>query len=126
MIELFQKGRACKIIFFIFAQKCESSNIPTNVLTNIQSRILMKTDSDFNTNSMIGTKETIEEYEYYIYLRNMYLKIFANSMIKSIGYTSLFYLWLRLLKHKGRKDIPYLLLINCVVSLVHFNTSNKI
>ena len=61
MIELFQKGRACKIIFFIFAQKCESSNIPTNVLTNIQSRVLMKTDSDFNTNSMIGTKETIEE-----------------------------------------------------------------
>lgn len=61
MIELFQKGRACKIIFFIFAQKCESSNIPTNVLTNIQSRVLMKTDSDFNSNSMIGTKETIEE-----------------------------------------------------------------
>lgn len=61
MIELFQKGRACKIIFLIFAQKCESSNIPTNVLTNIQSRVLMKTDSDFNTNSMIGTKETIEE-----------------------------------------------------------------
>lgn len=61
MIELFQKGRACKIIFFIFAQKCESSNIPTNVLTNIQTRVLMKIDSDFNSNSMIGTKETIEE-----------------------------------------------------------------
>ncbi len=61
MIELFQKGRACKIIFFIFAQKCDSTNIPSNVLTNIQSRVLMKTDSDFNTNSMIGTKETIEE-----------------------------------------------------------------
>ena len=61
MIELFQKGRACKIIFMIFAQKCDSTNIPSNVLTNIQSRVLMKTDSDFNTNSMIGTKETIEE-----------------------------------------------------------------
>ena len=45
----------------IFAQKCDSTNIPSNVLTNIQSRVLMKTDSDFNTNSMIGTKETIEE-----------------------------------------------------------------
>lgn len=61
MIELFQKGRACKIIFMIFAQKCDSTNIPSNVLTNIQSRVLMKTDSDFNSNSMIGTKETIEE-----------------------------------------------------------------
>lgn len=61
MIELFQKGRACKIIFMIFAQKCDSTNIPSNVLTNIQSRVLMKTDSDFNTNAMIGTKETIEE-----------------------------------------------------------------
>ena len=61
MIELFQKGRACKIIFMLFAQKCDSTNIPSNVLTNIQSRILMKTDSEFNTNSMIGTKEKIEE-----------------------------------------------------------------
>ncbi|MCG3671904.1 hypothetical protein [Aliarcobacter butzleri] len=61
MIELFQKGRACKIIFMIFAQKCDSTNIPSNVLTNIQTRVLMKTDSDFNTNAMIGTKEAIEE-----------------------------------------------------------------
>ena len=60
MIELFQKGRACKIIFLIFAQKCDSTNIPSNVLTNIQSRILMKTDSEFNTNSIIGTKEQIQ------------------------------------------------------------------
>jgi len=61
MIELFQKGRACKIIFMLFAQKVDSTNIPSNVLTNIQSRILMKTDSEFNTNSTIGTKEKIEE-----------------------------------------------------------------
>ena len=61
MIELFQKGRACKIIFLLFAQKVDSSNIPTNVLTNIQSRILMKTDSEFNTNSMIVTKEQIQK-----------------------------------------------------------------
>jgi DNA segregation ATPase FtsK/SpoIIIE, S-DNA-T family len=61
MIELFQKGRACKIIFMLFAQKVDSTNIPSNVLTNIQSRILMKTDNEFNTNSIIGTKEKIEE-----------------------------------------------------------------
>ena len=61
MIELFQKSRACKIIFMIFAQKCDSTNIPSNVLTNIQSRVLMKTDSEFNRNAVIGTKEVIEE-----------------------------------------------------------------
>lgn len=61
MIELFQKGRACKIIFLLFAQKCDSQNIPSNVLTNIQSHVLMKTDSEFNTNAMIGTKEQIQE-----------------------------------------------------------------
>lgn len=61
MIELFQKGRACKINFFIYSQSCTSSIIPTNALTNIQSRILMKCDSEFSTNSMIGTKEKIEE-----------------------------------------------------------------
>lgn len=61
MIELFQKSRACKINFFIYSQHCSSSSIPTSVLTNIQTRILMKTDNEFNTNSMIGTKEKIEE-----------------------------------------------------------------
>lgn len=61
MIELFQKSRACKINFFIFSQHCSSSSIPTSVLTNIQTRILMKTDNEFNTNSTIGTKEKIEE-----------------------------------------------------------------
>ena len=61
MIELFQKSRACKIVFLLFAQKIDSTNIPSNVLTNIQSRVLMKTDSDFNSNNTIGTKESIEE-----------------------------------------------------------------
>lgn len=61
MIELFQKSRACKINFFIFSQHCSSFSIPTSVLTNIQTRILMKTDNEFNTNSTIGTKEKIEE-----------------------------------------------------------------
>lgn len=61
MIELFQKGRAAKILFFIFAQKIDSTNIPSNVLANIQTKVLMKTDSDFNINNTIGTKESIEK-----------------------------------------------------------------
>ena len=61
LIELLQKARAAKIIFFIFAQKIDSTNIPTNVLANIQSRILMKTDSDFNLNNTIGKKEDLEK-----------------------------------------------------------------
>lgn len=60
MIELFQKGRAAKIILLLFAQKIDSTNIPTNVLTNIQSKVLMKTDSDFNVNNTIGTQEDIQ------------------------------------------------------------------
>ncbi|EFU68683.1 conserved hypothetical protein [Aliarcobacter butzleri JV22] len=61
MIELFQKGRAARIIFFIFAQKIDSTNIPSNVLANIPTKVLMKTDSDFNINNSIGTKESLEK-----------------------------------------------------------------
>lgn len=61
MIELFQKGRACKIILLLYAQKIDSTNIPSNVLANIQTKILMKTDSDFNINNSIGLKEDIEQ-----------------------------------------------------------------
>jgi len=60
MIELAQKGRAAKILLFIFAQKIDSTNIPSNVLANLQTRVLMKTDSDFNINNTIGKKEDLE------------------------------------------------------------------
>lgn len=60
MIEIFQKGRACKIILLFYSQKIDSTNIPSNVLANIQTKILMKTDSDFNINNTIGLKEDIE------------------------------------------------------------------
>jgi S-DNA-T family DNA segregation ATPase FtsK/SpoIIIE len=61
MVDLFQKGRAAKIILWLFAQKIDSSNIPSNVLANIQAKVLMKTDSDFNVNETIGTAEQVEE-----------------------------------------------------------------
>lgn len=61
MIELFQKGRAAKIILLLFAQKISSEAIPSAVLANIQAKVLMKTDSDFNINNTIGLKEEVAE-----------------------------------------------------------------
>lgn len=61
LIELSQKGRAAKVILWIYAQKIDSTNIPSNVLTNLQSKILMRSDSDFNAINTIGKKEDIEK-----------------------------------------------------------------
>lgn len=61
LIELGQKGRASKVLLLIFSQKIDSTNIPTNVLTNLQSSYLLKTSSQFNINNSIGLQEEIEE-----------------------------------------------------------------
>ena len=61
LIELGQKGRASKVILLIFSQKIDSTNIPTNVLTNLQSSYLLRTSSQFNINNSIGLQEEIEE-----------------------------------------------------------------
>jgi len=42
-------------------------------------------------------------------------------MVKSVGYTFLFYIWMRALKQKGRKDFMYLLIINTFISLNSIN-----
>lgn len=61
LIEICQKGRASKVILLIFSQKIDSTNIPTNVLTNLQSSYLLRTSSQFNINNAIGLQEEIEE-----------------------------------------------------------------
>ena len=61
LIELGQKGRASKVLLLIFSQKIDASNIPTNVLTNLQSSILLRSSSQFNINNTIGLQEEIEE-----------------------------------------------------------------
>lgn len=61
LIEIFQKGRASKIIGQLYAQKITADSIASGISTNCQSKILMKTDSDFNINNCIGTKESIEK-----------------------------------------------------------------
>ncbi|MDX9901488.1 MAG: FtsK/SpoIIIE domain-containing protein [Aliarcobacter sp.] len=61
LIEIGQKGRASKVLLLIFSQKIDSTNIPTNVLTNLQSSYLLRTSSQFNINNSIGLQEEIEE-----------------------------------------------------------------
>jgi hypothetical protein len=87
---------------------------------------LIKTYRWFRKNYFnFNVKQTIEEYEYYKYLRFNYLKIIAQSMFQSLGYSLAFYIWMRFLKHKGRKDLAYMFMINAVTSLVLLNTSNN-
>lgn len=61
LIELGQKGRASRVLIMVFSQKIDSTNIPTNVLTNLQSSFLLRTSSQFNINNSIGLQEEIEE-----------------------------------------------------------------
>lgn len=61
LIEIGQKGRASKVLLLVFSQKIDSTNIPTNVLTNLQGSFLLRTSSQFNINNTIGLQEEIEE-----------------------------------------------------------------
>ena len=61
LIEIGQKGRASKVLLLIFSQKIDSTNIPTNVLTNLQSSFLLRTSSQYNINNSIGLQDEIEE-----------------------------------------------------------------
>jgi S-DNA-T family DNA segregation ATPase FtsK/SpoIIIE len=61
LIEIGQKGRASKVLLLVFSQKIDSTNIPTNVLTNLQGSFLLRTSSQFNINNAIGLQEEIEE-----------------------------------------------------------------
>ena len=61
LTNLLQKARASNIYFLVFAQKIEISVLPSSITTNIQTKVLMKTDNDFNQNQTIGTKENISK-----------------------------------------------------------------
>jgi S-DNA-T family DNA segregation ATPase FtsK/SpoIIIE len=61
LIELFQKGRACNIFFHIYGQKFDSTQLSSNILTNLQGTITLKTDSDYNVNVTLGKKELVEK-----------------------------------------------------------------
>lgn len=61
IIEISQKGRASRVLLMIFSQKIDSTNIPTNILTNLQTSCLFRTTSQYNINNSIGLQEEIEE-----------------------------------------------------------------
>lgn len=61
LIELFQKGRACNIFFHIYGQKFDSTQLSSNILSNLQGSITLKTDSDYNVNLTLGKKELVEK-----------------------------------------------------------------
>lgn len=61
LIELFQKGRACNIYFHIYGQKFDSTQLSSNILSNLQGTITLKTDSDYNVNVTLGKKELVEK-----------------------------------------------------------------
>jgi len=61
LIEIAQKGRASKVLLFIFSQKIDTTNIPTNVLTNLQFSSTFRSSSQFNITNTVGLQEEVEE-----------------------------------------------------------------
>ena len=54
------QGRSSGILLFLFAQKIDNTILPVSVVNNLQSRVLLKTSSDYNIN-IIDLKENIRE-----------------------------------------------------------------
>lgn len=54
------QGRSSGILLFLFGQKIDNTILPASVVNNIQSRVLMKTSSDYNIN-IIDLKDNIRE-----------------------------------------------------------------
>jgi DNA segregation ATPase FtsK/SpoIIIE, S-DNA-T family len=54
------QGRASGILLFLFGQKIDNTILPSNIVNNLQTRILLKTSNDYNIN-IIDLKENIRE-----------------------------------------------------------------
>ncbi|MCT7471039.1 FtsK/SpoIIIE domain-containing protein [Aliarcobacter cryaerophilus] len=61
LINLLQKSRRRKIFFIFRGQKRDTQNINSSVLSNIMTRIIMKTPSNDNLIKIRGTLEELEE-----------------------------------------------------------------
>lgn len=59
--ELGRKARSAKIYIIVFLQKIDDKSIPTQLLNNLQSKILLKTDDDNTRNKLIGNETIFEE-----------------------------------------------------------------
>lgn len=54
------QGRSSKHLLFMFGQKVDTTTLPSNIVNNLQSRVLLKTSNDNNIN-IIDLKENIRE-----------------------------------------------------------------
>ena len=64
----------------------------------------------------LQVKNSVENYEYSKEMKKSFFKIILKGMAKGIGYTFIFFLCMRLIKHKGKKDLQYLFFINMIFS----------
>jgi len=55
------QGRASGIFLFLFAQKIDNTILPSSIVNNLQSRVLLKTSNDYNIN-IIDLKDNIREH----------------------------------------------------------------
>lgn len=68
-------------------------------------------------------KDSIETYEYSKHLRNQFLKLMSEAFLKSTIFSFAIFLWMRLVKHKGKKDILYIAGINAFIGFTYFSTN---
>jgi S-DNA-T family DNA segregation ATPase FtsK/SpoIIIE len=54
------QGRSSKHLLFMFGQKVDTTTLPSNIVNNLQSRVLLKTSNDNNIN-IIDLKDNIRE-----------------------------------------------------------------
>lgn len=73
-----------------------------------------------------SSKNSFEEYEYSKHVLWRYSRLVLYGCLYGSGYTFLMFLWMRLLKHKGRKDKYYLLGMNFFMSLTIISNCNNI
>lgn len=62
LIDLIQKCRATNIRIILAGQKRDTQNLSSNVLSNIQTRILLKTKNNDNISKIGGNSEELETY----------------------------------------------------------------
>lgn len=55
------QGRASGILLFLFAQKIDNTILPSSIVNNLQSRIILKTSSDYSIN-IIDLKDNIRKH----------------------------------------------------------------
>ena len=63
LINLLQKSRRSKIFFIFSGQKRDTQNINSSILSNIMTKICLKTSNLDNLLKVRGTKEELEDFE---------------------------------------------------------------